>query len=62
MSNNDKENFEKYYTPATAFNAEGARVGVVTCKICGASIFLDEREEVNPLQIHIDWHWTRHEC
>lgn len=28
------------YSPATAWPAEGARVGIVTCLDCGAAIFL----------------------
>lgn len=45
------------YTDATAFDAEGARVGVVTCLVCGAAILLDPRDTgPDLLALHAEWH------
>lgn len=43
-------------TAATTIHAEGVRVDIVTCTVCGAAILLDRRETVNYLQVHIEWH------
>ena len=50
------ENFDKWFSPATAIQAEGARVGLTTCKLCGACVMLDPREEVNAARLHGEWH------
>jgi len=40
----------------TAIMAEGARVGLTTCRVCGAALLLDPREDVSPLDVHYLWH------
>ena len=47
---------EDMFSGARAILAEGARVGVVTCKQCGAALFLDPGDEFDVLQLHRDWH------
>lgn len=42
------------WTPATAWEAEGARVGIVSCSLCGAAVLL-ERDN-NNLDVHEAWH------
>lgn len=44
------------YTAPTAFAAEGARVGLVTCKTCWASLLLDPRDDFDVLKRHTAWH------
>jgi hypothetical protein len=44
------------YSPATVLEAEGARVGFVICKRCGAALLLDPRDKVNPTAVHDRWH------
>lgn len=50
------EEYDRYFEPATAVQAEGARVGLATCSICGANVLLDPREKINYLRVHINWH------
>lgn len=50
-----------HYTPVTVWPAEGVRVGLVTCRRCGAAILLDPRDEDGSedrtaLGIHDAWH------
>ena len=47
---------EATFTTATAVPAEGARVGFVSCKLCGATIMLDQRDSEDTIQKHITWH------
>lgn len=47
------------FTPATVFPAECARVGITTCKLCGAAVLIDSRDEFDVMQLHIDWHEAR---
>jgi hypothetical protein len=44
------------YTDVTAWVAEGARVGLMTCLTCGAAILLDPREGRDAVQLHSEWH------
>lgn len=44
------------YTAATAFSAEGARVGLTICKDCGSALLLDPRNEFDVLARHDVWH------
>ena len=44
------------FTQATVLAAEGARVGIVTCRECGAAILLDPRDTIDPLLQHRAWH------
>ena len=41
---------------ATILHAEGARVAVVTCRLCGAAVLIDPREKVDPVKLHSDFH------
>jgi transcription elongation factor Elf1 len=43
-------------TAATAIAAEGARVGVVSCRLCGAALLLDPREGWDNIGAHKAWH------
>jgi hypothetical protein len=38
---------------------EGEAVSIVTCKLCGAAVFIDQRDEFDARQLHIDWHEAR---
>jgi hypothetical protein len=38
-------NLEHAFEPGIAFSAEGARVGLVICKQCGAAILIDPRQQ-----------------
>lgn len=42
------------YTPATAWPAEGERVGIVTCLQCGAAVFLSVLAD--SMTMHDAWH------
>lgn len=44
------------FTEATAIAAEGARVGLVTCERCGATILVDPRDDEDRLEQHAKWH------
>jgi hypothetical protein len=44
------------YTPATAFDAEGARVAILTCEVCGAAVLFDPRESFLAVERHKAWH------
>lgn len=47
------------YTSPRPFEAEGARVALVTCRTCGAAVLLDpadKDEGVNSVQLHSAWH------
>lgn len=46
------------YTNATVIEAECARVGFVTCRICGAAILCDPRDETHRSRQHFEWHET----
>lgn len=39
-----------------AIQAEGARIGLVTCKTCGASLLLDPADDFNVFDLHNTWH------
>ncbi len=39
-----------------ALIVEGARIGIVTCKACGAALALDPRDDFDVLEIHARWH------
>jgi hypothetical protein len=42
------------FSPATAFAAEGASVGLVTCLSCGTAILLSMAAD--SLALHREWH------
>lgn len=44
------------YSSATAWPAEGARVGLVTCLDCGAAILVDPRAIFDPMHAHDLFH------
>jgi len=49
--------FDQYFDPCTAVQAEGARIGLATCNICGATVMLDPRDDkINRARQHIEWH------
>lgn len=50
------EEFDKHFEPCTVVSAEGARIGLATCKRCGAVVMLDPRDEVNRAREHTRWH------
>lgn len=50
------EKYDEYFVEATAVMAEGARIGLCTCRICGAAIMFDPRDQINAAQLHAEWH------
>lgn len=44
------------YTAMTVLNAEGARVGLVSCTRCGALVIIDPRDTIDPAAVHDQWH------
>lgn len=50
------DEYDKHFEPATAVSAEGARIGIATCKECGAAIMLDPRDSMNRARQHHEWH------
>ncbi len=46
----------EFYTGFCAWDAEGARVAVVTCLRCGAALLLDPRDEEDPKTLHNAFH------
>ena len=48
---------EKGYYSYFAFDAEGHRIGLMTCKRCGAAVLLAKGED-GP-KIHDEWHRMR---
>jgi hypothetical protein len=45
-----------WMTPATVVAAEGARIGLVTCLECGATLLLDPRSDIDVPRRHADYH------
>ena len=48
--------YDQFFEPATAVEAEGARIGIATCVICGAAVMLDPRDKKNRARQHYEWH------
>lgn len=48
--------YDTNFEPATALEAEGARIGLATCKHCGACVLLDPRDTFNRARQHAEWH------
>lgn len=46
----------RLFTALTAWSAEGARVGLVSCRSCGAAILLGGQLSVDTLALHVEWH------
>ena len=53
--------YDKWFSPATAFEAEGARCGIAVCRLCASAVLLDPRDSVNAARLHADWHISRGE-
>lgn len=53
------EKYDEHFTAATAVLAEGARVGIATCRECGAAVLIDPRDEINYARLHSEWHASR---
>lgn len=49
------------FTPARAIPAEGARVGIVTCRVCGCALLLDPDDYDDVLMHHRFYHSRRGE-
>jgi hypothetical protein len=50
--------YDGYFEPATILVAEGARIALMNCKVCGAAVMLDPRDDgkVNYARVHGEWH------
>jgi hypothetical protein len=48
-------------TSARAWEAEGARVALASCVICGAALLLDPGDTVGVVEVHVSWHLARGE-
>jgi hypothetical protein len=48
--------FEGDYTRAAIVSAEDAKVGLITCRICGAAILVDPRDTFDATLRHSAWH------
>jgi hypothetical protein len=44
------------FTAATIIHAEGARIGIMTCRDCGSALVLDSRETFDVIERHRAWH------
>jgi hypothetical protein len=44
------------YTRAAMVSAEGARVGLITCRVCGAAVLVDPRDKFDATLRHSAWH------
>jgi hypothetical protein len=44
------------YEPATVVEAEGARVALLSCRICGAVVMADPRDTDSKPDLHRRWH------
>ncbi len=44
------------FTSLTAWPAEGARVGIISCTLCGAAILLGGQMEADTIALHEAWH------
>lgn len=49
------------FTGYRAVAAEGARVGFITCKKCGAGLLLDPKDTFDATALHREWH-DRHDA
>ncbi len=47
------------FTPYYVIPAEGNRLGLTTCKTCGASVVIDDGTDYT--RVHLDWHHSRNE-
>ena len=47
---------EPEFSALRAVQAEGARIGLVTCGECGAALVIDPADKVSPVAVHSRWH------
>jgi hypothetical protein len=52
----DEETFVSVFTPYVAFQAEGARVAITSCKKCGAAILISPPDVIDTMDTHLTWH------
>ena len=52
MSEESGFRYDIFFTTATSFMAEGRRVGILSCKICGAAVLLDD--EIDTPRLHAE--------
>ena len=45
------------YSKYRAIMAEGARIGIYTCHLCGSTINYDPDDEISAIEIHDRWHF-----
>jgi hypothetical protein len=51
-----------YFTPYTSILAEGGKIGVMSCLVCGAAVMIDPSDKgTDPGIIHYRWHRSRGE-
>jgi len=48
-------------TSARAWTAEGARVALASCVMCGAALLLDPGNTLDVVDVHVAWHLARGE-
>lgn len=46
----------KYFSQVAELLMAGSRCGIISCRVCGAAILLDDRDKEDFAQRHIDWH------
>lgn len=51
-----RELYAQYFEPVTTLQAEGGRIGLATCKVCGAVVLLDPRDTKSYHSVHVAWH------
>ena len=51
-----------YYTPYIAIQAEGGRVGLTTCRRCGAAILIGDTGTDEAMPLHEAWHALLSAC
>ncbi len=44
------------YESPRAWSAEGARVGLTSCRLCGAALFYDPATSFDVIERHDEWH------
>lgn len=49
---------EPTFTPYRAVQAEGARIGLLVCELCGGAIVIDTHDDpaFDPVELHKRWH------
>lgn len=54
----DREQITDIFTAVRAWSAEGARVGIATCTLCGASVLIDPSDTASAMEVHAKWHFS----